>query len=196
MQYVFRPFMKNGRPVYAETSVDIVFKLPGAKEAFNPRAPPLIPMEEVDDFSKAKPPADLSPELGEWVAAYLRSSDFPQDTLDSTVAEEIPTQNSSVHLYIVTEQGECGVGGCEMQLVEQGAHGVRLLTRSGGFWFYAHARPDAVYPDVFILSGIGVSHGLSGPDVMGFSEVGGEWILPTAEPPGVEYMCGDKRREP
>lgn len=181
-QYVFRPFEKDGHPVMAWTSVDIAFKLPEAKNMFNPPPPPQMP-ERFDDFRNADTPADLSPELGKWVASYLRASHFSEEALDSAIAVEILTKNPSVRVYIVTEQAapECGTGGCPVQLVEQNARGVRLLVSYRPAWFfYVHTHQGSVYPDVFFLTRLGMSE----CEVVGYSEVGGQWVL---------LYCGDDR---
>jgi hypothetical protein len=172
-QYVFTPFEKDGRPVIAETSVDIVFKLPGSKEMFNPPPPPRIP-EGAKGFEKADSVTDLSPELGKWVDSYVHASDFSQRALDSAVAVEVPTKNPMVRLYLVSEQARgCGTGGCPIQLVEQSARGVRLLVEAGGWGFYAHNHEGSVYPDVFVCQRVGMDE----TDVTGYSEVGGQWVL-------------------
>jgi TonB family protein len=40
LQYIYKPFEKEGRLVRAETTVDVVFKLPDQKNAFRPDLPP------------------------------------------------------------------------------------------------------------------------------------------------------------
>jgi hypothetical protein len=176
-QYRFRPFEKDGHPVVAETSVDIVFKLPDSKNVFDPPPPPRRP-EGVRGFEKADSVTDISPELEKWVDSYLHASDasdFSQRALDSAVAVEIPTKDPKVRLYIVSEQATCGTGGCPIQLVEQSARGVRLLVApdevAGAF--YAHFHEGSVYPDVFIEH----RNGMVDSEITGYSEVGGEWVL-------------------
>jgi TonB family protein len=170
-RYEFRPFVKDGHPALAQTSVDVTFKLPESGKTYNPPPPPPMP-EKWDDFRNAQSPGELSPELRKWLASYLPASGFSDEALDHAVAEEIPTKNPSVRLYVVTEHSavECGTGGCPIQLVEQSARGVRLLFSARPTPdFYAYARPGAVYPDIFIESRfVGIS---------GYSEVGGEWVL-------------------
>jgi hypothetical protein len=181
-QYVFRPFEKDGRPVIAETAVDIVFKLPDDKKIFNPPPPPPM-LDRFEDFRSARSASDLSPELGKWLDSNSSASDSSQLAFDSAVAVETPTRNPSVRLYIVTEQTspECGTGGCPVQLVEQTAGSFRLLVSYRPAWcFYAHTRQGSVYPDVFFLA----TSGMSGSVVTGYSEVGGEWVV---------LYCGDSK---
>jgi len=173
-RYKFRPFEKDGRAVLVETSVDAVFKLRKTGKVFNPPPPPSL-LDTWDDFRNAKPADDLSPELAKAVAAYLRASDFSEEAPDYIFAVEIPTKNPSNHLYAATEKSgtDCGTGGCPFQLLEQSAQGVRLLAATRPAWgFSAHPHPGSIYPDVFVGSSVFRRDG-----VIGYSEVGGEWII-------------------
>lgn len=197
LQYVYKPFEKDGRPVAADTTVTVVFKLEG-----NVPPPPPLP-----DISGSFKPFDtgnkcvdclvnISPELRKWITAEVKTElDRLQDgsesspeflSLDAELQNfgiplptgieviEVPVQKQGTHLYLfrIASSALCGAtGNCPTELIEQDASGVRKAAGSFGGGYSIHPHSGSPYPDVFIYSHMAA--GLA--NVAGYSNVDGYW---------------------
>ena len=192
-QYVYKPFEKNGHPVVAETTVDIVFRLPDYGKIFHPLPPPELTLDSFTQFGDADSATDAHTKLRKWIVSHLQknfddmgsgdsgslsaqgiSQDKRTEILAATRVIEIPTKNPADHLYVVSPRVGCGAtGNCDIYMVEDNARGVRLVADTGGWGFYAYPHQGSPFPDIFF-----VSHMSAGEvDVDGFSNAGGEWGL-------------------
>jgi hypothetical protein len=191
-QYVYKPFVKHGRPVGVQTTVEIAFRLPGQHRVFHPPPPPYLTVGSFNEFRKATLVADGPPEIRKWVLSQMR-----EDRTYSFQAKrgqwkglkyelptkmvEIPTNVPASRIYIIidniaspsTGYSLCGNGGCDIWWVVDDAGTVRDGFRSGGWGFYVRRRKGSPYPDIFTVSTTGPNE----IDVYGYVNVGGYWGL-------------------
>ncbi len=189
-QYVYQPFLQEGRAVEAEFLVDVVFRLPSGTQAHKYRPAPLSGSEFKEDHP-AMAVASMPPALRNWVTAaiqpHLESIPSAQrearvkERIAGTMAVSIPTTAPGSHLYLVTTRtaDECGNHGqCHTRLVEERDGVARLIADASANGFAVHKNAGSPYPDVFLSDYGGASHLI----IRGYSNVGGEWG---------QLYCGD-----
>ena len=192
MQYVYRPFQKNGRPINASTTVDVLFKLPtGVAPSQHYPVPELSRANFIWNAAIDSDP-DVSAALQKWLVADLHKKEDcdrdcsqsssadgtasdPENVLPAgTIIAEIKTTNPVVRLYVASlRKSECcgATGNCPMELVEENTGSFRRIAMTFGTGFYAPLRQGSTYPEIFIASH--QSAGEMGVD--GYSNVSGQW---------------------
>lgn len=195
-QYVYRPFIQDGRSVNVSTTLDIHFRIKGA--TVSPPPPPHLSFTNFYGAAQAFSTPPISPALRSWLMSYLHdlTKEFGEtDSSDAIVhdleqgivpdAIELSTvwnssENSS-HIYVFRfdNREACGAtGNCPEEILQEDARGVQLLVDSSGSGIYVRERAGADHPDIFISSHMAADE----IGVVGYSEYGGQW--------GQMY-CGD-----
>jgi Gram-negative bacterial TonB protein C-terminal len=189
-QFVYQPFLQDGKAIEAEFLADVVFRLPQGTQAHTYRPSPLTGAE----FFAARPqiPIDsLSPNIRTWLTTVVQphlESTPPSDReakakerLAGTTAVSIPTNTPDVHLYLFTTRtpDDCGNHNqCHTRLVEDRGGVIGLIADASSNGFTTHTHAGSPYPDIFLSDYAGASHLL----IRGYSNVAGEWG---------QLYCGD-----
>ena len=189
-QFVYQPFLQDGKAIEAEFLVDIPFRLPPGTQAHTYRPAPLTGAE----FSVARagmPVANLPNELRTWLTSVVQPhlESVPQSDRDAkakerlagTTAVAIPTTAAGVQLYLLTTRTpeDCGNHGqCHTRLVEDRGGIIYLIADASASGFTTHTHAGSPYPDVFLSDYGGASHLI----IRGYSNIGGEWG---------QLYCGD-----
>jgi hypothetical protein len=185
-EYVYRPFSKQGQPIYVETTEDIVFELPGHHGVFHPPPPPKLTFDSFNEFREATPVADGPREIRKWLLSELRRNpdylsaakhgafEGVKDALPANMVE-LPTGVPASRLFLITDNASrvlcSNNGSCDIWVVEDNGGVVRPVVTTGGYGFYARHRKGALYPDLFFPWGMGASE----TDVDGYVNIGGQW---------------------
>ena len=189
-QFVYRPFLQDGKAIEAEFLADVLFRLPPGTQAHTYRPAPLTGAE----FFVSRPQiplGSLSPNLRSWLATavqpHLESVPLSDreakgnERMAGTTVVSIPTNTPDIHLYLFTTRtpDECGNHNqCHTRLVEDRGGVIRLIADASSNGLTTHAQPGSPYPDVFLSDYAGASHLL----IRGYRNIAGEWG---------QLYCGD-----
>jgi len=190
--YVYQPFEQDGHPVIAQTTVDVVFRLEDQRKI----SPPPPPELTTDSFTLTDAEDDnvqISPEFRKWLGSDLQKmfdesscpasafrsakaadTDTATKLLNEATIVDLPTKNTTVHVYFVgiTMSCMCGAtGNCSILLVEENGSDVHPIAETSGWGYYVRLRQGSAYPDIFIASHMSASE----TDVAGFANLAGEW---------------------
>jgi TonB family protein len=197
VQYIYKPFEKDGKPIGVQTTVDVAFVIPNHQNIFRPPPPPELTRDNFRNPDGVIPPVHLSAEMRDWLSTYwlemmdergcadVASRPFalthpPKETSPKAIVEllaesitlEIQTENPASHLYVVQPGCGCGAtGNCPIELIEDRAGHIHVIADSGGWGIYVYPRQGRPYPDIFTVGHMSGSES----DVTGYSNVGGEW---------------------
>jgi len=199
LQYIYKPFEKDGHPALAQSTVDVVFKLGDGNNVPHSWQVPSITLGSISWFEYSVSAADTSADVGKWLATELHKrvgkdcldsgsssatgalEDKTEELLKGTIIIEIPITKPASHLYLVSPRTSCmcgATGNCPIEIVEENASGVHNIVEEmgnrfplSGNGFYLNSHPGSPYPDIFITSHMSAFE----TDVAGYSNVGGEW---------------------
>jgi TonB family protein len=179
VQYIYRPFEKDGQYVVVQTNLDVIFKLPKPRNVERYYPPPLL-TDLSSPFSKSDEPAPhLSVSLQKWLDEDLKrkraffSCDASTSNSDNIIVQ-IPVTDPAAQLFLLLRRESCmcgASGNCPFELVEVNAKGVRCVIDSMGGEVVLRQRKDARYPEIFSLSHMSAAYA----SIAGFIKIGGEW---------------------
>jgi hypothetical protein len=186
-QNVYRPFEKDSKPVYVQTTINVAFWLPSHK---TPLPPPHLSRSNFWGDEGHRPMTELSPEIRTWLITHAppdrdgvcddAASDCAssrlvpahEDVFKDVEVFELPAPVGSRKLYLVGWHVDCGAtGNCPEEVLEQKSVGIRSMLTTYGSGYYAYQRPGAPYPDIFIASHASARE----VGIAGYVSADGEW---------------------
>ncbi len=189
-QFVYQPFLQDGKAIQAEFLADVVFRLPAGTQAHAYRPSPVTGAQFFVSQPQI-PVGSLSPNLQSWLATAVQPhlESIPaadreakgNERLAGTTAVSLPTNSPDVRLYLFTTRtpDECGNHNqCHTRLVEDRGGVIHLIADASSNGFTTRTHAGSPYPDVFLSDYAGASHLL----IRGYSNIAGEWG---------QLYCGD-----
>ena len=188
-QYLYKPFEKDGKPAYANTVVEVPFRLP---PGMTPHTYPLPALTFDSFFGKDTktgilvPYSSLSTRLQKWFRGTLNdaidTSNSPSgqelqkdEAIRGTWVNQIPSNDSQARLYVLHTAGNnyCGGAGgnCLVTLVEERGEKIHLVTQTSANGYFLRSRPGSAFPDVFFSHHMGM--GIL--DFEGYANIGNQW---------------------
>jgi TonB family protein len=179
VQYVYRPFEKDGQYVVVQTNVDVIFKLAKPRDIERHYPPPLLTELSSPFLKSGAPPKHLPVSLQKWLDEDLQrkraffSCDVSASASDNIIVH-IPVKDTGAQLFLVLRRESCmcgASGNCPFELVEVNAKGVHCVIDSMGGEVVLRQRKDTQYPEIFSLSHMSAAYA----SIAGFIKIGGEW---------------------
>jgi len=188
-QYLYKPFVKDGKPVSTTAIVEIRFVLPAG---IVPRTYELPAIASANFFGRGRETGEsvafssLSSRLQQWFRASLSDNidtspvksdqeDKFQEAIGATTVNLIPGKDPDVRVYLFDTEGRgfCGGPGanCLVTLVEERESEIHLITRTSANGYFLRPHPGSAYPDVFLSHHMGMLE----LDFWGYSNIDGRW---------------------